>query len=48
MPKWKKARSFVELAVSIDKHLPGYVDAYFGPAEIKESVDAKGKIPLYR
>jgi len=46
MSKWKNAKSFVELALSIDKHLPGYVDSYFGPAEIKESVDAKGKLPL--
>jgi ElaB/YqjD/DUF883 family membrane-anchored ribosome-binding protein len=36
----------VELALSIDKHLPGYVDAYYGPVEIRELVDAKGKIQL--
>jgi ElaB/YqjD/DUF883 family membrane-anchored ribosome-binding protein len=36
----------VELALSIDKHLPGYVDAYFGPEEIREHVDAEGKAPL--
>ena len=34
MSKWKNARAFVELAFAIDKHLPGYVDAYFGPEEI--------------
>lgn len=46
MSKWKNARSFVELAFAIDKHLPGYVDAYFGPAEIKESTNAKEKLEL--
>jgi hypothetical protein len=46
MSKWKNAKSFVTLALSIDKHLPGYVDAYFGPPEIKESVEARGKILL--
>lgn len=46
MPGWQNAKSFVELALSIDKHLPGYVDAYFGPSEIREAVNAKGKVPL--
>ncbi len=46
MPRWQNAKSFVELALSIDKHLPGYVDAYFGPEEIREHVDAEGKAPL--
>ncbi|TET31916.1 MAG: hypothetical protein E3J69_09625 [Anaerolineales bacterium] len=36
----------MELALSIDKHLPGYVDAYFGPEDIREIVDAKGKVQL--
>ena len=46
MSEWEGARIFVELALSIDKHLPGYVDAYFGPEEIRETLDAKGKLPL--
>jgi len=46
MSVWKNAKSFVELALSIDKHFPGYVDAYFGPEDIREIVDAKGKIQL--
>lgn len=46
MSKWQNAQSFVELAFSIDQYLPGYVDAYYGPAEIRESVNAKGKVPL--
>jgi hypothetical protein len=36
----------VELALSIDKHLPGYVDAYYGPKEIREHVELKGKVRL--
>jgi len=46
MSGWQNAKPFVELALSIDKHLPGYVDAYFGPEEIREAVNAKGKIQL--
>jgi hypothetical protein len=46
MSRWQNAKSFVELALSIDKHLPGYVDAYYGPEEIREAVNAKGKIQL--
>jgi len=46
MSKWESARAFVELALSIDKHLPGYVDAYYGSEEIRKAVEAKGKIPL--
>ena len=38
MSKWENARSFVELAFAINEHLPGYVDAYFGPEEIKEVI----------
>lgn len=46
MPRWQNAKSFVELALSIDKHLPGYVDAYFGPEDIREIVEAKEKVRL--
>lgn len=46
MVKWENARSFVELAFAIDKLLPGYVDAYFGPPELRKSVDAKEKPQL--
>ena len=46
MSRWQNAKSFVELALSIDKHFPGYVDAYFGPEDIREIVDAKGKVQL--
>ena len=46
MSKWQNAKAFVELGMSIDKHLPGYVDAYYGPADIRDAVDAKGKAHL--
>ena len=46
MSRWEKARSFVELALSIDQYLPGYVDAYYGPPEIRARVGARGKVPL--
>jgi hypothetical protein len=46
MSRWKNAKAFVELALSIDKHFSGYVDAYFGPEDIREIVDAKGKVLL--
>jgi len=37
---------FVRLALEIDKHLPGYVDAYFGPEDWKAQVQQDGKQPL--
>lgn len=39
-------QEFVLLALAIDEHLPGYVDAYFGPQEWKASVATDGKLPL--
>jgi hypothetical protein len=29
---------FVDLALALDQHIPGYVDAYFGPPELKEQI----------
>ena len=46
MQKWDHANVFVELALSIDRYFPGYVDAYYGPQEIRQSLVSKGKIPL--
>jgi len=46
MQKWKNANVFVELALSIDQHFSGYVDAYYGPPEIPKTLERKGKIPL--
>src|SRR5512138_1116082 len=39
-------QEFVRLALAIDEHLPGYVDAYFGPEEWKAAVAKDGKLPL--
>jgi len=46
MQKWEDARVFVELALSIDQHFPGYVDAYYGPQEIAREIEQRGKVPL--
>lgn len=37
---------FVRLALAVDEHLPGYVDAFFGPAEWQSESKTAGKIPL--
>jgi hypothetical protein len=34
------ARDYVLLAFAIDRHIPGYIDAYFGPPEVKAEADA--------
>ena len=31
-------QEYVQLALAIDVHEPGYVDAYFGPAEWRQQV----------
>lgn len=31
------AREYVELAFGIERHLPAYIDGYFGPPEVKEA-----------
>lgn len=33
-------RAFLRLALEINKHIEGYVDAYFGPDEIKKKIDS--------
>ena len=37
---------YVQLAFMIDRHFPGYVDAYFGPPELKTQVTEGAKLPL--
>ena len=37
---------FVRLALELDKHLPGYVDAYFGPEDWKAQTQQAGIQPL--
>jgi hypothetical protein len=34
------ARRYLELALSLDRHVEGFVDAYFGPPEIKAQAEA--------
>lgn len=35
--------AYLRLALEIDKHINGYIDAYIGPAELREEVDATPK-----
>jgi hypothetical protein len=37
---------YIKLSFAIDEHLPGYVDAYFGPEEWKAQAKQDGKLPL--
>jgi len=37
---------YCKLGLRIDKHLPGYVDAYFGPKRLKAEVDKERKKPI--
>ena len=36
------SQRFVRLALALDRHIPGYIDAYFGPPEWKEQSIAHG------
>ena len=40
------AQRFVQLALALDRHIPGYIDAYFGPPEWKEHSLAAGPQPI--
>jgi len=40
------ARDYVMLAFAIERHLPGYIDAYFGPEEVKAEAESRPKQPL--
>lgn len=46
MSIWEGAQDFVELALSIDSYMPGYVDAYYGPSEMQQAIKDRGKTPL--
>lgn len=37
----RAAESYVRLALALDRHDPGYVDAYYGPPQWKAEVEAK-------
>jgi hypothetical protein len=38
------ARNYLLLALRLDQHLPGLVDGYFGPADLKASVDLEERV----
>lgn len=38
--------AFVRLALALDQHIPGYVDAYFGPPAWQEEAEGDGPRPL--
>lgn len=42
------ARDYLLLALRIDAHLPGVVDGYFGPADLKAQVDLEDSASLER
>jgi hypothetical protein len=37
---------YVRLALSINEHLPGYIDSYFGPSDWTQEAKHAGKLPL--
>jgi hypothetical protein len=39
-------KAYLQMTLEINKHQEGYVDAYFGPPEIKTEVESKEKKPL--
>jgi hypothetical protein len=40
------SEAFIRLALAIDQHIPGYVDAYFGPEEWRKQAEATGPRPI--
>ena len=36
-------RDYLRLRLEIDKHIDGFIDAYYGPAELKDNVQAQPK-----
>jgi hypothetical protein len=42
----KLGEEFIRLAFAIEEHMPGYVDAYFGPEEWQTEAKQDGKLPL--
>jgi hypothetical protein len=36
-------KAYLQMTLEINKHQEGYVDAYFGPPEIKTEVESKEK-----
>jgi hypothetical protein len=46
MAIWGRAEQYILLALAIEQHLPGYVDAYYGPRSLKEAAARNGRQPL--
>lgn len=46
MTEWKQAQEYVELAFSINRYFPDYVDAYLGPPQIKTDLLSQPKSTL--
>lgn len=42
----KIGEEFIRLAFAIEEHLPGYVDAYYGPEKWQAQAKQEGKLPL--
>jgi len=42
------ALDYLLLALRLDQHAPGLVDAYFGPADLKARVDMENRRPAAR
>lgn len=40
--------AYLRLAFHIDRHVPGFIDAYFGPPEPKAQAEAEGSLPPAR
>jgi len=40
------ARVYIQLALAVEQHIPGYVDAYYGPPEWREEAEAAGLRPV--
>lgn len=40
------AEAYIHLALAIDRHIPGYVDAYYGPPEWRQQAQADGPRPV--
>ena len=40
------AQQYVQLALAIEQHIPGYVDAYFGPPEWRRQAENAGSRPV--
>ena len=40
------AQTYVQLALAVEQHVPGYIDAYYGPPEWQQQAKANGQRPV--